>query len=246
MCQKEAKDLARALQQKLNAFGYVCIKESDLDSISEALNTGFNFVCRDDDVEQDIVNTMDAGMQAYRSVQESKGIKLGHCQEVVAQMGGLNGWNSVAALKPVVVAAPEIEIPLTREQKYLQSRGNHCPCCGSKEISGDSGFDADDGSATQEASCDVCNATWDDTYTLSFVDITDEGNSVELVGTPKAAEMQPGSHVFYKTGDTDVPETITDRNGEVVLQQCRLCGKAEGELTEADGALCQKKWLYVE
>ena len=37
-------------------------------------------------------------------------------------------------------------------------------------------------------------------------------------------------HDFYKTGDSDVPKSIVDRNGEVVLQQCRSCGRAEAEL----------------
>lgn len=37
-------------------------------------------------------------------------------------------------------------------------------------------------------------------------------------------------HRFYKTGDRDVPEQILDRNGEVVLQCCKICGRAEAEL----------------
>lgn len=40
--------------------------------------------------------------------------------------------------------------------------------------------------------------------------------------------LQP--HVFYKTGDADVPEQVTDRNGEVVLQLCRVCGQTEVEI----------------
>lgn len=39
-------------------------------------------------------------------------------------------------------------------------------------------------------------------------------------------------HVLYKTGDPDVPEPITDRNGEVVLDLCRKCGRGEAELSE--------------
>ena len=37
-------------------------------------------------------------------------------------------------------------------------------------------------------------------------------------------------HNFYKTGDKDAPDIIKDRNGEVVLNLCRSCGKAEGDL----------------
>jgi hypothetical protein len=37
-------------------------------------------------------------------------------------------------------------------------------------------------------------------------------------------------HVLYETGDTGAPKQIIDRNGEVVLGLCKLCGKAEAEL----------------
>jgi len=34
-------------------------------------------------------------------------------------------------------------------------------------------------------------------------------------------------HNLYKTGDKDVPGVITDRNGEVALTLCKVCGGAE-------------------
>src|SRR3546814_14731267 len=34
-------------------------------------------------------------------------------------------------------------------------------------------------------------------------------------------------HQLYKTGDSDAPEQILDRNGEVALSLCRQCGKGE-------------------
>jgi hypothetical protein len=39
-------------------------------------------------------------------------------------------------------------------------------------------------------------------------------------------------HKLYETGHIDVTPHITDSNGEVVLGQCMLCGKAEIELME--------------
>lgn len=39
-------------------------------------------------------------------------------------------------------------------------------------------------------------------------------------------------HDLYKTGDDDVPTSIMDRNGEVVLKMCRRCGLAENELDD--------------
>lgn len=37
-------------------------------------------------------------------------------------------------------------------------------------------------------------------------------------------------HVLYKNGDTDLPDNILDRNGELALHMCRVCGLAESEL----------------
>lgn len=39
-------------------------------------------------------------------------------------------------------------------------------------------------------------------------------------------------HSLYKTGDAGAPTAIQDRNGEVVLDQCRVCGRAEAELSD--------------
>lgn len=40
-------------------------------------------------------------------------------------------------------------------------------------------------------------------------------------------------HLLYQTGDAGAPNSIKDRNGEVVLQQCKVCGFAERELALA-------------
>lgn len=39
-------------------------------------------------------------------------------------------------------------------------------------------------------------------------------------------------HRLYKTRDADAPESIKDRNGDVVLDLCRDCGAGESELQE--------------
>lgn len=48
-------------------------------------------------------------------------------------------------------------------------------------------------------------------------------------------------HILYKTEDEDKPDQICDRNGEVVLAQCRLCHLAESELQDHPDChdLCQ-------
>lgn len=47
----------------------------------------------------------------------------------------------------------------------------------------------------------------------------------------KCDRVLHNSHTLYKEGDTDVPDAIKDRNGDIVLGQCRLCGRAEIELS---------------
>ena len=42
--------------------------------------------------------------------------------------------------------------------------------------------------------------------------------------------VEVGQHDLYKTGDRGAPSQILDRNGAVVLDMCRLCGKVESEL----------------
>ena len=43
---------------------------------------------------------------------------------------------------------------------------------------------------------------------------------------------RPEAHDLYKDGDADAPDSIKDRNGQVVLGLCRKCGRAESELSE--------------
>lgn len=97
---KEAKEIARSLQQKLSQFGYVCINKENTESIRRALQVGFEDIASRNN-DQQLIDIVDCGVVAFDRVlgDATKGVKLGHCQEVVAQMGGLNGWNSVAALK---------------------------------------------------------------------------------------------------------------------------------------------------
>lgn len=45
------------------------------------------------------------------------------------------------------------------------------------------------------------------------------------------------NHDFYTDADTNIPPSICDWNGQVVLALCKRCGKAEGDLTaECSGA----------
>ena len=56
----------------------------------------------------------------------------------------------------------------------------------------------------------------------------------EVANDPANAKPCHPSHELYKTGDKDAPEQIQDRNGEVVLDQCRHCGRAESQLLDGE------------
>jgi hypothetical protein len=45
------------------------------------------------------------------------------------------------------------------------------------------------------------------------------------------------THDLYRTGDKDAPDIIKDRNGHVVLELCRRCGRGEIELSAPCGEL---------
>jgi len=42
-----------------------------------------------------------------------------------------------------------------------------------------------------------------------------------------------GGHNLFEDGDKNIPKCITDSNGQVVLAMCKVCGKAESELTDS-------------
>lgn len=51
-------------------------------------------------------------------------------------------------------------------------------------------------------------------------------------------------HILYKTGDKYIPESIKDRNNEVVLSMCKVCGKAESELIDSNCITKELVGLY--
>ncbi len=54
-------------------------------------------------------------------------------------------------------------------------------------------------------------------------------------------------HILYKKGDVGCPPAILDRNGDVALACCRICGKGEAELTEPCKSLSahdRSDWTY--
>lgn len=62
---------------------------------------------------------------------------------------------------------------------------------------------------------------------------SDEGLPAKVYGKVAGHDLDvPSKHTLYKTGDKDAPDIIKDRNGEVVLGLCKVCGKAERELEQ--------------
>lgn len=42
--------------------------------------------------------------------------------------------------------------------------------------------------------------------------------------------MKTTEHDLWKDGDKNIPTSISDRNGQVVLALCKICGGAESSL----------------
>lgn len=59
---------------------------------------------------------------------------------------------------------------------------------------------------------------------------------LQIIGTRASLEVHAAetecNHQLYKDGDVDIPDAIKDRNGQVVLDMCKVCGKAEAELND--------------
>lgn len=59
--------------------------------------------------------------------------------------------------------------------------------------------------------------------------------AAELIESDDTADESTAAgdvHVMFVTGDDDCPRSILDNHGEVVLGMCRVCGRAEAELSE--------------
>ena len=165
MSKEEAKDGAVAMQISLS---------EDLKTISDALDAAWNTACSQTE-DQDWIELTDSALEAFKRVQKLVGnpdaMKASQPETPSPEAQLLTSGSfqvSKDGQGPLVSA-------LTAEQKYVQSLGNHCPCCGSSDITGES-FNSDSGYAWQEISCFNCNATWEDSYTLTGVSITDRGD----------------------------------------------------------------------
>lgn len=65
------------------------------------------------------------------------------------------------------------------------------------------------------------------------------GSNVYADGT-----LVAGQHVLWKDGDFGIPDALKDRNGEVVLGQCKVCGAAEQELIDVPVCPGPSKKVY--
>lgn len=75
---------------------------------------------------------------------------------------------------------------------------------------------------------------------MSDTRITPEWSARMAALEPEGCEIGAGelalvpglnTHLLYETSDSDAPDCIKDRNGEVVLGLCKVCGKGESELS---------------
>ena len=59
-------------------------------------------------------------------------------------------------------------------KKYLKTKGNFCPFCGSKDVEGIGATDCDGDYAWNDITCNSCEKTWSDEYKLSGIVLHDE------------------------------------------------------------------------
>ncbi len=61
------------------------------------------------------------------------------------------------------------------KRRYLKDHGTRCPFCKSENIEGGH-VDIDGGAAWQRCGCNDCNASWEDSYKLTGIEIIDSGD----------------------------------------------------------------------
>lgn len=65
---------------------------------------------------------------------------------------------------------------------------------------------------------------------------TDGSDWLDYAVTPEEQAQREAhflkQHVLYERGDADAPDVIKDRNGDITLGLCKICGKGEAELVE--------------
>ena len=76
-------------------------------------------------------------------------------------------------------------------------------------------------------------ANWEGKDTSSYDDRQASADALTVLKFIEQSQLPPAArHDLYTTGDENAPDSIKDRNGEVVLGLCKVCGKAESELSE--------------
>ena len=66
---------------------------------------------------------------------------------------------------------------------------------------------------------------------------TDGSDWLDYAVTPEEQAQREAhflkQHVLYERDDADAPDVIKDRNGDITLGLCKVCGKGEAELVES-------------
>jgi hypothetical protein len=73
-------------------------------------------------------------------------------------------------------------------KEYISNGGNTCPSCHSENITGGQ-VEVDSNSAWQPVTCNECQATWNDTYTLTGFAEFEHGDACPDCGCDTKVEM---------------------------------------------------------
>lgn len=98
--------------------------------------------------------------------------------------------------------------------RYIRTSGIHCPVCGQSDLYGES-IDVDAGYCEQEVSCNHCNSSWTDYYTLSSYEfqrgtIVEAATTVERVSYAFQLWMLDGNDELTEDRQEALDEIIVD------------------------------------
>lgn len=115
----------------------------------------------------------------------------------------------------------------TRKEAYLKSGGAKCPVCSSESIEAHGSVEVNGESAHLAVSCNDCDATWDDAYTLSGIENAQGFDPNELVYSKEIA-LDYGIAISVDSGGGRISSKL--------IEQLLLDGDSECEKHRAEGA----------
>lgn len=117
----------------------------------------------------------------------------------------------------------------TRKEAYLKSGGGKCPACSSESIEAHGSTEVDGSSAYVSVSCNDCQASWDDVYSLSDIGNAEGFDPGEQVCTKDIA-LDYGIAITVNGGGAGISSNLIEQfvvDGDGVCASARANGCAD-------------------